>query len=225
MAACYARFRIAFSKSTYVFTFSCKLAKLTSSRPARPEKSMRLLSPVLFACLAACGSTLRQMTLFASAGFLWNGDTLNLRSALVCACLAACCSNLHAAPQLPISAFVQQDEYSKPRLSPDGKHIAITVRIPSGERFVPVVSIFSLPGLKRAGGVRMPEYQEPLNYVWVSNTRLVITKAKEMGSRDRPVSNGEVLATDFDGSKQEYLFGDEMVPGQAGPAFRADQLL
>lgn len=135
---------------------------------------------------------------------------MRLRSTLLFAALATCAALPHAAPKVPLSAFVQEDEYSKPRLSPDGKYIAIIVRVPSGERLVPVVSIFSLPGLKRAGGVRMPDYQQPLNYAWVSNTRLVITKAKDLGSRDLPVSNGEVLATDFDGSKQEYLFGYEM---------------
>lgn len=116
----------------------------------------------------------------------------------------------HAAPKVPLSSFVHEDEFSHPRLSPDGKHIAITARIPSGDRFVPVVMFYSLPDLKRVGAVRMPVFELPLDYQWVSNSRLVITKGKELGSREQPVATGEVLATNFDGSRQEYLFGYDM---------------
>lgn len=116
----------------------------------------------------------------------------------------------HAAPKVPLSAFVQEDQFTHPRLSPDGKHIAITVRIPSGDRFVPVVMFYSLPELKQVGAVRMPVFELPLDYQWVSNSRLVITKGKELGSREQPVATGEVLATNLDGSRQEYLFGYDM---------------
>jgi dipeptidyl aminopeptidase/acylaminoacyl peptidase len=115
-----------------------------------------------------------------------------------------------AAAKVPLAAFVQEDQFSKPRLSPDGKHIAITVRLPSGDRFVPVVMFYSLPDMKQVGAVRMPVFELPLDYRWVSNKRLVITKGKELGSREQPVATGEVLATDLDGSKQEYLFGYNM---------------
>ncbi len=114
------------------------------------------------------------------------------------------------APKVPLAAFVQEDQYSNPHLAPDGKHIAITVRVPSGDRFVPVVVFYSLPELKQVGAVRMPAFELPLDYLWVSNTRLVITKGKELGSREKPVATGEVLATNLDGSKQEYLFGYDM---------------
>ncbi len=115
-----------------------------------------------------------------------------------------------AAPKVPLSAFVHEDQYSHPRLSPDGKHIAITVRIPSGDRFIPVVMFYSLPDLKRVGAIRMPAFELPLDYLWVSNDRLVITKGKELGSREKPVATGEVLAVNVDGSKQEYIFGYNM---------------
>lgn len=135
---------------------------------------------------------------------------MRLRSALLCASLAASFTTLQAAPKVPLSAFVQEEEYSKPRLSPDGKYIAITVRIPSGERFVPVVMVYTLPGLQVAGAVRMPVFEMPLDYVWISKTRLAIAKGRELGSREQPVATGEVLATEFDGSKQEYLYGYDM---------------
>ncbi|MGZ5202889.1 MAG: alpha/beta hydrolase family protein [Telluria sp.] len=115
-----------------------------------------------------------------------------------------------AAPQVPLAAFVHEDKFSKPRLSPDGKHIMITVRMPDGERDVPVLMTFTVPGMQSVGAIRMPKFQVPLDYHWITNTRLAIEKGTERGSIDAPVSNGEVLAVDMDGGKPEYLYGHDM---------------
>ncbi|MDB5952252.1 MAG: hypothetical protein JWR65_4107 [Massilia sp.] len=135
---------------------------------------------------------------------------MRLPSTLFVAGLLACVCGAHAAPKVAISAFVHEDEFANPSLAPDGKHIAITVRVPIRERFVPVVMIYTLPELTVAGAVRMPVFEVPHSYVWVSNTRLVIAKGRELGPREQPVITGELLATDLDGSKQEYLFGYDM---------------
>lgn len=132
---------------------------------------------------------------------------MRLRSTLLCACLAACFAAAHAAPKVPLASFIEKDQYSNPVLSPDGKYIAITVRIPSGERFVPVVTIYTLPELKIASAIRMPAQQVPVDYTWISKTRLAVVKGLEKGPADRPVTAGEVLATDVDGGNQDYLFG------------------
>jgi dipeptidyl aminopeptidase/acylaminoacyl peptidase len=115
-----------------------------------------------------------------------------------------------AAPQVPLAAFVHEDKFSNPRLSPDGKHLVITVRLPDGDRDVPVMMTFSVPGMQNVGAVRMPKFVVPLDYYWITNTRLAIEKGKETGSIDAPVSNGEVLAVDMDGGKPEYLYGHDM---------------
>jgi dienelactone hydrolase len=117
---------------------------------------------------------------------------------------------LHAAPKVPLSAFVQEDRFSNPRLAPDGKHIAITTRVPSGDRLVPMVTIYSLPDMKPTTTIRMTVFEVPLDYSWVSKSRLVVEKGKELGSREIPAPTGEVLAVDVDGGNQEYLFGYQM---------------
>jgi dipeptidyl aminopeptidase/acylaminoacyl peptidase len=116
-----------------------------------------------------------------------------------------------AAPaKVPLSAFVQEPQFANPRMSPDGKYVAITVRIQQGERFIPTLAFYSIPDLKLVGQLKFPIFQLPLDYQWVSNTRLVVEKGLEVGSREAPVATGEIIATEFDGSKQEYLFGYEM---------------
>lgn len=115
-------------------------------------------------------------------------------------------AQMPAAP-IPIQSFVKQEQFSQPRLSPDGKHLAVTVRMPIGKREVPTMTFYSLPDLKIESAVRLPAFQVPLDYYWVSNTRLVVRKGHEQGSREVPVSYGEVLAMEYDGTKQEYLYG------------------
>lgn len=139
---------------------------------------------------------------------------MDVRCVLLCACLATVQLPGHAADtRVPLSAFVLEDQFYNPRLSPDGKYIAVTVRVPSGDQFVPTVTVYSLPDLKIVGVTRLPAFELPLGYVWVSTTRLAIAKGMELGSREKPVATGEVLAMNFDGSKQEYLYGYRMFKG------------
>jgi dienelactone hydrolase len=88
----------------------------------------------------------------------------------------------------------------------------MTVLVPDQEkdRDVPVLMTFTVPGMQRVGAIRLPKFQVPLNYEWVTNTRLVVEKGTERGPFDAPVSNGEVLAVEMDGSKSEYLYGHQM---------------
>jgi len=131
-----------------------------------------------------------------------------IRLALLCTALlppfAAAAAD--AAP-IPIRSFVGQDQFSQPRLSPDGKHLAVTVRMAIGQREVPTMTFYSLPDLKVESVVRLPVFEVPLGYAWVSDTRIVLRKGREEGSREVPTSYGEVLAMDYDGKRQEYLYG------------------
>jgi dipeptidyl aminopeptidase/acylaminoacyl peptidase len=110
---------------------------------------------------------------------------------------------------VPIDAFVHRDKYDNPRLSPDGKFLAITIRLMRDKREVPTITVLSLPDLKMLSAVQMPIFNVPVNYLWVSNTRLVVEKGTEVGSREQPRRTGEILAMDYDGGNQEYLYGYE----------------
>ena len=130
---------------------------------------------------------------------------------LALACLAAFqCHAQTSTPQVPISAFVTRDQFYRPNMSPDGKHLAVTVRVPVGKRLVPMLSFYSLPDLKLESTLRLKAFEVPVGYHWASNTRLVVEKGQEFGTREQPKATGEIMAVEVDGSKQEYIFGYDM---------------
>ena len=55
---------------------------------------------------------------------------------------------------IPIENFVLEDQYAKPRLSPDGKYLALTVRLPLNGRLVP--TIVRLFATRHEGARRRP---------------------------------------------------------------------
>ncbi|MFL6675017.1 MAG: alpha/beta hydrolase family protein [Massilia sp.] len=133
---------------------------------------------------------------------------MRLRSTLLFASVAAAGPIAHGAePLVPIEAFVEPQQYSQPRLSPDGKHLAVNVRIKRGDRTIPTMTVYSLPALQRISTIALPGYEVPADFFWVTNQRLVVKKGLELGLRERPVATGEVVAVNLDGSKPEYLYG------------------
>ncbi|WP_374581800.1 alpha/beta hydrolase family protein [Pseudoduganella sp.] len=139
-----------------------------------------------------------------------------MRYLTLAACLAAlpCFAQNTPVPttpaQIPAATFAARDQFYNPNMSPDGKHLAVTIRMPIGKRLVPTINVFSLPDMKLESTVRMDGFEVPSYYDWVSNTRLAVGKALLVGSREAPQSTGEVMAMEFDGSKQQYVFGYDM---------------
>lgn len=115
-----------------------------------------------------------------------------------------------ASKKIPASVFANEDPFTNPLISPDGKYLVMTARLPRGARLVPTIVVYALPELKLVSAVQMNIFEVPIDYNWISNRRLVVSKGIEVGSREAPRMTGEVLAMDFDGSKQEYLYGYKM---------------
>ena len=112
-----------------------------------------------------------------------------------------------AADLLPVEDFARHPPLSMPRLSPDGHYLA--VRWDDGSSHALVV--YKVDDMSRpASMLRMPKYELPAGINWVSPTRLVVEKGKELGSIDKPVFTGEIIAADVDGKHQDYLYGYEV---------------
>lgn len=133
-----------------------------------------------------------------------------LRSLLLGAILVAFSTMAHAqathneAP-VPLKDFVKLPLVSDPDLSPDGRFLAVRMDDNDGKHHAIVV--YRLSDMKITSEIKMPIYQMPGNITWVSPTRLVVEKDKAMGSLDLPSSTGDVLATDYDGKNQRFLYG------------------
>ncbi|HEY1150928.1 MAG TPA: prolyl oligopeptidase family serine peptidase [Pseudoduganella sp.] len=112
-----------------------------------------------------------------------------------------------AAAPVPIRDFVDQDSIVRPVLSPDGKYLAVSTRVRQFLSTYSAVTILSLPDMHAKVAIRLDQYEIPASYVWASNRRLIIRTAKEKTWMEAPVSTGEVMATDIDGSNQQYLYG------------------
>jgi dienelactone hydrolase len=112
-----------------------------------------------------------------------------------------------AAPLTPIAAFAEEITYSTPRIAPDGRHLAVNVRMKRGERTIPTLTIYTLPERKIVSTIALPGFEIPVDFQWISNDRLIVMKGQEAGARERPEATGEIVALNIDGSKQEYLYG------------------
>ncbi|WP_250625186.1 alpha/beta hydrolase family protein [Pinirhizobacter soli] len=133
-----------------------------------------------------------------------------MQSRIVRAAVAALCLSVSAAAVaadlIPVEDFTRRAMFSDPALSPDGKYIALAMHDESGDQHALV--IYHIDDMTNPASIlRMPRYMLPEDITWVSNTRLVLSQAKEMGSIDKPYLTGEIIATDVDGKHQDYLFG------------------
>jgi dipeptidyl aminopeptidase/acylaminoacyl peptidase len=135
-----------------------------------------------------------------------------VRTALSVACLGlpvvAAASDL-----VPVQDFARRPQLSMPRLSPTGEYLAVSMDDDTGDSHALViykVSDMTSP----VSMLRLPKFELPVGIKWVSATRLIVEKGKEYGSVDKPFSTGEILATDFDGTHQDYLFGPKVMLGK-----------
>ena len=118
--------------------------------------------------------------------------------------LAASLPPAIASDDIPLRDFARHATMFSPRLSPDGKLLAVTTKTEDG---LNALSVLQLADMQTVSLLKMPRYELPIDVIWVSDMRIAYAKARESGSLDQPRPTGEVFATDYDGKKQNYLFG------------------
>ena len=104
----------------------------------------------------------------------------------------------------PVEHFLRKATFEDMKLSPDGKHLAVTV--PQGDDQT-VLAVIDRSSMKPTAvlGLRGKEHVD--KFTWVSKDRLVVSVAKKEGMLDRPIPTGELFAVDADGKRSEMLFG------------------
>jgi len=126
-------------------------------------------------------------------------------AALLCLALPAAAAT--ATALVPVEHFTEEDTYSNPRLSPDGKHIAVNVRMMRNGRMIPTMTVYSLPSLTLVSTIALDGFEIPADFIWQTNNRLLVRKGIEIGRRIQPRLTGEIVAVDLNGAKPQYLYG------------------
>ncbi|RDS85099.1 S9 family peptidase [Dyella monticola] len=126
-----------------------------------------------------------------------------------------------AEDRVPVEAFATHASYTLPKLSPDGKYLALAVE--QGDQHA--VLIYQLDDMGHPKSVlRLPKFQVAGDLHWVGQERLVVELAKFVGSLDRPEWLGEIIATDVDGKRITPIFNRSWyVAGRSGDARSADE--
>ncbi|MCD9088610.1 prolyl oligopeptidase family serine peptidase [Stenotrophomonas sp. SY1] len=117
------------------------------------------------------------------------------------------------AQTVPVEAFAKASPFSMPRLSPSGEYLAFATDFGGGNH---ALQVLRLADMQRTAVLRLPRYESPYQIAWVSDRRLVIAKGRKYGSLEKPIPNGEIIASDFDGQNQRYIYGYEQQNASAG---------
>jgi dipeptidyl aminopeptidase/acylaminoacyl peptidase len=146
-----------------------------------------------------------------------------MRNGRACAITAALCLLMPvvaaAGDQVPVEAFAHRASFSLPRLSPDGKYLAVALE--QGEDHT--VLIYPLDDMSHPKSLRLQKPELPYDIQWAGPKRLVVELAKFFGSLDRPELLGEIVAIDADGKRLLPMFDrEEGVNGRGGQEHTAD---
>jgi dipeptidyl aminopeptidase/acylaminoacyl peptidase len=108
---------------------------------------------------------------------------------------------------IPEIDFAKHPPLGPPVLSPDGEHIAVTVKAEDkdGDNNYQL-AILHLPDLKYISRLDMAPTFLPINVTWVDNKRLVMGTGKETAFAEAPSATGDVIAVDIDGKNKRLLY-------------------
>jgi acetyl esterase/lipase len=137
------------------------------------------------------------------AGILWIG--------IVAGALAS--TTTRAAESPAIEVFAKSSPFSSLRLSPDGEHLAVNAAYDDGNY---AVLVYRISDMKPTAMLRFPRFELASQIVWVNNERIVIAKARKLGALEKPRPNGDIIATNLDGTRQTYIYGYEQTGRMRG---------
>ena len=122
--------------------------------------------------------------------------------------LLLCLAPLQAISGTPeksvLEDYAKHAQFMNIKISPQGNYLAATSRTPEGSINLTVLDINNQDVLSVTQG-RGKESVSDFN--WVSDERLVMSMAREVGSYETPFATGEIFAMDADGGNQKILTG------------------
>ena len=133
----------------------------------------------------------------------------------------ACMPSAFAIPptSTSIEPFARQDNFNAIKMSPDGKHLAVTVPLSDHTSLVVLdaatrkqVAVFAISGKTHVS-----------DFWWANADRLVISMAEKDGSLDAPIPTGELFGMNADGKDVNILFGYRAPGATLGTRIKSDR--
>ncbi|MBD9368761.1 S9 family peptidase [Xanthomonas sp. XNM01] len=125
------------------------------------------------------------------------------RFAVICAAGLYCGSAPASTPRIPIDEFAKHPSYGTAKISPDGRHLAITVD--RGDQDVLTILRIDDNDLKVIKINQLPDKKSVGSFYWVSPERLMFNAVRKMGGYAQPFATGEWFAVNADGSQPRPL--------------------
>jgi dipeptidyl aminopeptidase/acylaminoacyl peptidase len=120
-----------------------------------------------------------------------------------------------------LESYAKQSQYLDIQISPDGTYLASTSRAEDGKAFVTVLDIEKQ---KVTALIKGTGNQSVGSITWLNDERMILGMVREIGSLEAPVSTGETMAINADGSQRSILTGFRAESGDVRGTFIIDYL-
>lgn len=101
------------------------------------------------------------------------------------------------------STSAQQSKYHSVKVSPDGKHLGVTMDV-EGKK---TLAFLNLESMEWVGGAKLPRLSEVGEFHWANNERVIIKVMKKEAWREEAIYYGELFAQNIDGTKAQMVYG------------------
>ena len=130
-----------------------------------------------------------------------------MQSSVIACCLSLALSGAaaQAAPsKIPSQNFARPSEYAGAEISPTGEYVSVITPFESRHG----LTLIKLSGNYERSLIKFNLFNESAaEAAWTDDSRLIVMKAKEIGSLTAPQLNGDVYAVNADGSDNQQIFG------------------
>lgn len=108
-----------------------------------------------------------------------------------------------AATPVPVKDFLRAPSAADVRISPDGKHLAMTIPDANDRNYLVIVD---REAMKVTASLRAREGDIIDSFTWVNDDRVVASIATKVGGLDEPVPTGELYGINANGDRSTVLF-------------------
>lgn len=114
--------------------------------------------------------------------------------------------------QTMIELLAKHPAITDVKIAPDGRHLAIRVFFEGRQ----ALAFYDAASMKMVGSFRMQKPMQVGEFHWVNNERVVFKLSETLPWQREPVYYGELYGVNYDGGKNELLFGFRAGKKQTG---------